>query len=85
MWISTARPARGSESTACRHDDLVTRLREAGFAAIADLGFVGLDDEDGDPAVINGYEHGITRPRHPPDPHVQDEHNSLPECARLVT
>ncbi len=56
LWTSTARPARGSEITACRHDDLVGRLREAGLAAIADLGFVGLDDEMGDPAVITGYK-----------------------------
>ncbi|KPI06333.1 hypothetical protein OK006_6478 [Actinobacteria bacterium OK006] len=33
---------RGSEITACRHDDLVGRLRSAGLAAIPDLGFVGL-------------------------------------------
>ncbi|MFD7490449.1 hypothetical protein [Streptomyces mirabilis] len=33
---------RGSEITACRHDDLVGRLRAVGLAAIADLGFVGL-------------------------------------------
>ncbi|WP_411146633.1 transposase family protein [Streptomyces sp. x-80] len=46
LWTSTARPARGSEITACRHDDLVGRLRAAGLKAIADLGFVGLDDED---------------------------------------
>ncbi|MFD5185900.1 transposase family protein [Streptomyces sp. NPDC058372] len=56
LWTSTARPARGSEITACRHDDLVGRLREAGLAAIADLGFVGLDNEMGDPAVITGYK-----------------------------
>ncbi|GAA4031060.1 transposase family protein [Streptomyces sp. NPDC006365] len=58
LWTSTARPARGSEITACRHDDLVGRLREAGLAAIADLGFVGLDDggPDADPAVITGYK-----------------------------
>ncbi|WP_240136477.1 transposase family protein [Streptomyces sp. MUM 178J] len=54
LWTSTARPARGSEITACRHDDLVGRLREAGLAAIADLGFVGMDDDMGDPAVITG-------------------------------
>ncbi|WP_328753016.1 transposase [Streptomyces sp. NBC_00285] len=56
LWTSTARPARGSEITACRHDDLVGRLREAGLAAIADLGFVGLDDDAGDPAAITGYK-----------------------------
>jgi hypothetical protein len=58
-WTSTARPAHGSEITACRHDDLVGRLRAAGLAAIADLGFVGLDDDrgpDADPAVITGYK-----------------------------
>lgn len=56
LWTSTARPARGSEITACRHDDLVGRLREAGLAAIADLGFVGLDDDTGDPTIITGYK-----------------------------
>ncbi|MFI9207864.1 transposase family protein [Streptomyces sp. NPDC053253] len=58
LWTSTARPARGSEITACRHDDLVGRLRAAGLTAIADLGFVGLDDSgpDTDPAVITGYK-----------------------------
>ncbi|MFE2039168.1 transposase family protein [Streptomyces scopuliridis] len=56
LWTSTARPARGSEITACRHDDLVGRLRAANLAAIADLGFVGLDDDMGDPAVITGYK-----------------------------
>ncbi|MFI1690813.1 transposase family protein [Streptomyces sp. NPDC020794] len=60
LWTSTARPARGSEITACRHDDLVGRLRSACLAAIADLGFVGLDgggddsDDSSDPAVITG-------------------------------
>ncbi|MER5800160.1 hypothetical protein [Streptomyces mirabilis] len=56
---------RGSEITACRHDDLVGRLRAAGLAAIADLGFVGLGfvglgfvgldsggDDSSDPPVI---------------------------------
>ncbi|WP_314616650.1 IS5/IS1182 family transposase [Streptomyces stackebrandtii] len=108
LWTSTARPARGSEITACRHDDLVGRLRAAGLTAIAALGFVGLDDSgpDTDPAVITGYkrpkgkklprspadrrssrqtgpdnqhEYDITRPRHPRDLHIQDEHNSVTE------
>ncbi|MFJ9026753.1 transposase family protein [Streptomyces sp. NPDC102259] len=58
LWTSIARAARGSEITACRHDDLVGRLRAAGLAAIADLGFVGLDggDDSSDPAVITGYK-----------------------------
>lgn len=49
-------PARDSEVSACRHDGLVSRLREAGLAAIADLGFVDLDDDTGDPAVITGCQ-----------------------------
>ncbi|MFF6880380.1 hypothetical protein ACFY9S_34510 [Streptomyces sp. NPDC012474] len=52
LWISAARPGRTSEITACRHDKLTQKLREVGLGAIADLGFVGLDDggPDADPA-----------------------------------
>ncbi|MDX3110064.1 transposase family protein [Nonomuraea angiospora] len=58
LWVSAARPGRTSEIAACRHDRLTARLRAAGLAAIADLGFVGLDDSgpDADPAVITGYK-----------------------------
>ncbi|MFE5584118.1 transposase family protein [Kitasatospora sp. NPDC056531] len=37
---------------------LTAHLRTAGLGAIADLGFVGLDDSgpDADPAVITGYK-----------------------------
>uniref|UniRef100_A0AAU3GSS9 Transposase family protein n=1 Tax=Streptomyces sp. NBC_01401 TaxID=2903854 RepID=A0AAU3GSS9_9ACTN len=58
LWVSAARPGRTSEITACRHDQLTVRLRAAGLGAIADLGFVGLDDAgpDADPAVITGYK-----------------------------
>ncbi|MFE2467415.1 MULTISPECIES: hypothetical protein [Streptomyces] len=74
---------RGSEITACRHDDLVGRLRSAGLAAIADLGFVGLGfvgldsggDDSSDPPVITSSvakktakSTGKSRPKHPPDP-----------------
>jgi hypothetical protein len=74
---------RGSEITACRHDDLVGRLRAAGLAAIADLGFVGLGfvgldsggDDSSDPPVITSSvarktakSSGKSRPKHPPDP-----------------
>ncbi|MFB7446187.1 hypothetical protein ACFC01_49455 [Streptomyces mirabilis] len=74
---------RGSEITACRHDDLVGRLRSAGLAAIADLGFVGLGfvgldsggDDSSDPPVITSSvarktakSSGKSRPKHPPDP-----------------
>ena len=62
--ISAARPGRTSEITACRHDKLTGKLREAGLGAIADLGFVGLDDggPDADPAVITGYKTARNRP-----------------------
>lgn len=64
LWISAARPGRTSEITACRHDQLTQKLREAGLGAIADLGFVGLDDggPDADPAVITGYKAARNRP-----------------------
>lgn len=65
LWISAARPGHTSEITACRHDKLTRKLREAGLGAIADLGFVGLDDgggPDADPAVITGYKAARNRP-----------------------
>ncbi|MCM8556169.1 transposase family protein [Streptomyces sp. STCH 565 A] len=64
LWASALRPGRTSEITACRHDHLTDRLRAAGLGAIADLGFVGLDDSgpDADPAVITGYKAARNRP-----------------------
>ncbi|MCZ4610025.1 transposase [Streptomyces sp. Lzd4kr] len=64
LWVSAARTGRTSEITACRHDRLTAHLRAAGLAAIADLGFVGLDDSDpdADPAVITGYKAAKNRP-----------------------
>src|SRR5213592_4608828 len=55
---------RTSAITACRHDKLTQKLRAAGLGAIADLGFVGLDDSDpdADPAVITGYKAARNRP-----------------------
>ncbi|MEV6619265.1 hypothetical protein AB0N31_36565, partial [Streptomyces sp. NPDC051051] len=53
--ISSARPGRSSEITAARHDKITAHLREAGLGALADLGFVGLDDQpDDDPVIITG-------------------------------
>ncbi|MGW6521913.1 transposase family protein [Streptomyces sp. NPDC054962] len=64
LWVSAARPGRTSEITACRHDQLTAKLRAAGLGAIADLGFVGLDDSGPDtgPAVITGYKAAWNRP-----------------------
>ncbi|MEU6540164.1 transposase family protein [Streptomyces sp. NPDC047000] len=53
--ISAARPGGSSEITASRHDKITRHLREAGLGALADLGFVGLDDKpDDDPVIITG-------------------------------
>lgn len=54
VWISAARPGRSSEITTARHNKITTRLREAGLGALADLGFVGLDDAPEAPVVITG-------------------------------
>lgn len=55
VWISSARPGRASEITAARHDHITRHLREAGLGALADLGFVGLDDDPDDaPVIITG-------------------------------
>ncbi|MFI7643671.1 transposase family protein [Nonomuraea sp. NPDC049400] len=62
LWISAARPGRSSEITTARHNNLVQKLREAGLGALADLGFVGLDDEPKDPVVITGRKATHTNP-----------------------
>ncbi|MFD4578146.1 transposase family protein [Streptomyces sp. NPDC058417] len=64
IWVSAARPGRTSEITASRHDELTAHLRAVGLGAIADLGFVGLDDSgpDTSPAVITGYKAARNRP-----------------------
>ncbi|QFQ97325.1 transposase [Streptomyces phaeolivaceus] len=55
IWISAARPGRSSEITTARHNKITEHLREAGLGALADLGFVGLDDKpDDDPVIITG-------------------------------
>ena len=49
-------PNRGAPSdiTAARHDHITEQLRAAGLGALADLGFVGLDDDPDDPVIITG-------------------------------
>ncbi|MGW5126967.1 transposase family protein [Streptomyces sp. NPDC004069] len=54
VWLSAAKPGRSSEITAARHNRITTRLREAGLGALADLGFVGLDDDPDDPVIVTG-------------------------------
>jgi hypothetical protein len=63
LWVSAARPGRTSEITVRRHEKLTAKLR-AGLGAIADLGFVGLDDSDPgtEPAVITRFKAARNRP-----------------------
>lgn len=54
LWISAARPGRSSEVTTARHNKITTHLRVAGIGALADLGFIGLDDDPDDPVIVTG-------------------------------
>ncbi|MFF5254019.1 transposase family protein [Streptomyces leeuwenhoekii] len=57
IWISAANPGRSSEITTARHNKIAHHLRQAGLGALADLGFVGVDDTgqaDDDPVIITG-------------------------------
>jgi hypothetical protein len=57
LWISSARRGACSEITAARYEKLCARLRELELAAVADLGFVGLDEgAEEQPAVITGFK-----------------------------
>lgn len=56
IWISRVSAGRSSEITASRHDHLCVKLREAGLGAFADLGFVGLDDDEENPVIITGWK-----------------------------
>ncbi|QRX91337.1 transposase family protein [Streptomyces noursei] len=56
IWISAARPGRTHDITAARRDHILEHLRAAGLGALADLGFLGLDDDDDQPVVVTGYK-----------------------------
>jgi hypothetical protein len=62
VWISAARPGRSSEITTARHNKITARLRAAGLGALADLGFIGLDDDPGDPVLITGRKATRNKP-----------------------
>ncbi|WP_338058608.1 transposase family protein [Streptomyces noursei] len=49
VWISAARLGRTHDITAARRDHILTHLRTAGLGALADLGFLGLDDNPDHP------------------------------------
>jgi hypothetical protein len=54
IWISSARRGAASEVKTARHDKICEHLRTAGLGALADLGFVGLDQNPDDPVIITG-------------------------------
>ncbi|MGW3248265.1 transposase family protein [Streptomyces sp. NPDC001070] len=56
VWISAARPGRTHDITAARRDRILAHLRTAGLGTLADLGFLGLDDEPDDPVVVTGFK-----------------------------
>ncbi|MGW1399859.1 transposase family protein [Streptomyces sp. NPDC002405] len=56
IWISAARPGRTHDITAARRDHILAHLRTVGLGALADLGFLGLDDEPDDPVVVTGFK-----------------------------
>jgi hypothetical protein len=57
-WISPAKPGRTADVTAAGHHKIVQHLRAAGLGGIADLGYLGLDDDPDDPVIITGYRRG---------------------------
>jgi hypothetical protein len=61
IWISAARPGRTHDITAARHDHILAHLRAAGLGALADLGFLGLDEHPDDPVIITGFKATRTR------------------------
>lgn len=56
IWISAARPGRTHGIIAARRDHLLAHLRAAGLGALADLGFIGLNDDQNDPVVVTGFK-----------------------------
>lgn len=58
LWISAARPGRTHDATAARHDKIVEHLRAAGFGALGDLGFIGVDKPENpdDLVIVTGYK-----------------------------
>ncbi|MFB7501730.1 transposase family protein [Streptomyces sp. NPDC056161] len=73
MWISAAAPGRSSEITTARRSKITAQLPKAGLGAIADLGFVGLDDDPDGPVISTGRKAARGKPLTP----AQKEANRL--------
>jgi hypothetical protein len=56
IWISAARPGRTHDVTAARRDRVLKHLRAAGLGAMADLGFLGLDQDPENPVIVTGFK-----------------------------
>ncbi|WP_246508852.1 transposase family protein [Actinocrinis puniceicyclus] len=56
VWISKARRGAHSEIKATRYDKIEQHLKAADLGALADLGFVGVNQDNQDPIVITGYK-----------------------------
>ena len=63
IWISAARPGRTHDAKAARHEHIVEHLKAAGLGALADLGFIGVDnpDDPDDLVIVTGYKATRTR------------------------
>lgn len=55
-WIFAARPGHTHDITAARLDPILKHLRAAGLGALADLGFLDLDDNTDAPVVVTAYK-----------------------------
>ncbi|MGW0765245.1 transposase family protein [Streptomyces sp. NPDC002676] len=56
--VDIGRPARPHprHHRPARHDLILAHLRAAGLGALADLGFLGRDDDGDDPVVVTGFK-----------------------------
>lgn len=63
VWISAARPGRTHDAKAARHEHIVDHLKAVGLGALADLGFIGVDnpDDPDDLVIVTGYKATRTR------------------------
>jgi hypothetical protein len=61
-WISSAKPGRSSEITTARHNKITAWLRRFDLGALADPGFVGLEDDPDDPVIVTGFKASKNNP-----------------------